>query len=238
MWKIRKADTGKVYATPDLRSLQGWCRDGRVVEPDMVSSDEDPTWRPAGSVFDLAAHFQSVHQGRTTAAAAAVPVVEVAAGPTAGAARAARRPGRRPARRPRGDSDADSIDPDLTSMMDMAFILVILLMVISTPAFQHGMPVNVPESKTTGKIDATDVQVTIDKDGNIAVNEKRLHDASELKEELESRITDIKSGQAKLILRADAEVTHGRVVEVMDVIRGDCQIKDISIATKPKPKGT
>lgn len=228
MWKVRKQDTGKVYAAPDLRTLQGWCRDGRIVEADAVSSDDDPTWRQAGSVFDLAAHFRSLH-------------VRAEAGDQE------RREPNAPRLRPRGSirrtraaaagaaaaADADNIDMDLTSMMDMAFILVVLLMVISSPAFQHGMPVNVPEASQAGKVEKTDVEVTVAKDGQIAVNEKKLSGVADLPEELKARIPDIKSGQAKLILNADGDVSHRRVIEVMDTIRS-CGIRDISVATKPK----
>jgi len=157
MWKVRKADTGKVYAAEDLKALQTWCRDGRVLEDDFVRSDEDADWQLASRVFDLAAHFRRPGGGAVAAAAAG------AAAQGGGRARASQRNVSARA------AASEDVDPDLTSMMDMAFILVILLMVISTPAFQNSLPVNLPGSEGSGKIESRDLTVAVTKDGEIRI---------------------------------------------------------------------
>ena len=228
MWKVRKADTGKVYAAEDLRSLQTWCRDGRVLEDDFVRSDEDVDWQLASRVFDLAAHFRRPGGAVATAGAAAGAAVQ-----GGGRGRASQRNVSARA------AASEDVDPDLTSMMDMAFILVILLMVISTPAFQNSLPVNLPGSEGSGKIESRDLTVAVTKDGEIRIAGETESVALEglakaLTDRLGDRIqTEFQAGQTKLVLSADEELKHGMVIAVYDQI-AKAGITNISVSTKPK----
>ena len=228
MWHIQKAGTNTTYTAPDLQTLQIWCREGRVTEQDHVRQDPDPNWVTAGSVFELTAFFarplSQMGQRHPTSAAPR--------GAPAAAAAAARGSGGGLVKRS-GQADGDNLDLDLTSMMDMTFILLIFLMVISTPAFQHGLPVNLPQSDAGGKIEKTDVTVSISKAGEISVDDQRAASIAELESMLKVKRRDPTFG--KLILRADGEVTHQKVVDVMGAIKTS-GISDVSIATKPKQK--
>ena len=224
MWKLRKAQTGKVYAAKDLQTLQSWCRDGRAREEDSVRSDEDTEWRQASHVFELAAFFAGpmgrTREQRATASGRGAP----AAGKVTGLLT-----------RAPGGSGEEEINLDLTSMMDMTFILLIFLMVVATPAFQQGLPLNLPEAGTSGKIEKTDVTVSIGEEGQIQVDGKDVTIES-LPEEMRSKKRAIDTGEVgSLILRADGSVKHERVVEVMDIIVM-AGINKISVATKPKSK--
>jgi len=219
MWKVRKADTGRIYAARDLGTLQSWCRDGRVKEEDSVRSDQDADWRLASRVFDLAAHFpRPVIKARSIATGER----KRPSGIIGSLVRAA------------GAGDSGELDIDLTSVMDMSFILLIFLMVVATPAFQHGMPLNLPQASTPGRIKPTKLTVSISKEGKVAVESEKLESLDQLREKLKGYLPDITSGKIeKVLLRADGSVQHQTVVDVMDVM-ATVGIKDISIATRPK----
>ena len=205
-WKVRKTDTGKVYLAKDLHTLQTWCRAGRILEDDSVREDADIDWRKASHIFELAAHLR-----RSTAPPSVV--------------------ARKTALMPSRDSgEKEEIGLDLTSMMDMTFILLIFLLIIATPAFQHGMAVNLPESRAAGRIEKADVVVGISADGTVYLDKDAI-----LLNDLENRLRELSRQPSfgKLILRADGSVQHSNVVEVMDVINTS-GITNITIATRPK----
>lgn len=210
-WRLRKADDKKTYVAKDLRTLQAWCRAGRAREEDEVQQQGETEWHKASHVFDLAAHFPSSGSPPPLASGGgATSRSLMTAGPVGGS---------------RGE-----ISLDLTSMMDMTFILLIFLMVIATPAFQHGMAVDLPQASAAGKIEKTDVVVSVSREGAIHVDKKTV-----TLQELEGALKEYASQPSfgKLILRADGSVQHARVVEVMDVI-STAGIRNIAIATRPK----
>lgn len=117
---------------------------------------------------------------------------------------------------------------DLTSMVDVVFLLVIFFMVSTTfITVETGLPVDLPDAQTS-VAEPTDLPtVTIDKDLNIffageAVTEDTL--ASIVQQELAA------SGYTTVVLRADRSVPHGTAVMVMDLIK-QAGAKRIAIAT-------
>lgn len=238
MWHIQKADSSVAYTAPDLQTLQIWCREGRVTEQDRVRQDPDPNWVTAASVFELAAFFarplSQMGRPRATAAPTGAPAAAVS-----GAAPAAAAGGGASLFRSSAQADGDHLDLDLTSMMDMTFILLIFLMVISTPAFQHGMAVSLPEAQTgkpfTEKIDVT---VSLSSDGEISVDGQRLAgDWSGKRTQLTATLKARRAAPSfgKLILHADSEVSHQKVIDVLDAVRS-AQIDDVAFGTKPRKR--
>jgi len=221
MWRLRKTGTGKEYAAADLRTLQYWCRDGKVLGDDLVRSDEDADWRPAGQVFDLAGHLRRVRQPAPTMRSTSARGDAAARG--------------------RARADTGDIEPDLTSMMDMAFILVILLIVISTPAFNRALPpVKLPEAGTIGPVQqAEDVTVSVDDQENITIaglpgepKAARPVGIAELERQLGKHKAIFATGRAKLVLRGDRSIVYGTIVRVMDTVM-KVGIRDISMAVDP-----
>ena len=208
-WKARKADTGKVYVAEDLRTLQAWCRTGRVLADDSVQEDSDSDWRNVSHIFELAAHIKSLTAGPPLLALKTRSSVLTPS---------------------RVSGERDEVTLDLTSMMDMTFILLIFLLIIATPAFQHGMAVDLPQSAAAGKIEKTDVVVSLSSDGGVFVDKEPVSLT-----DLEIRLGELAKQPSfgKLILRADGSVQHQVVVSVMDTIN-TAGISNITIATRPK----
>ena len=128
-------------------------------------------------------------------------------------------------------------EPDLPSqinivaMIDVIFA-ILTFFIISTLFLgkQEGLPVNLPKAVTTQTQQqlSTPITVTVDKKGGISLNRKRVR-LNALTEEVR---TAIGSNQETLvIINADEQVSHGRVVAVMDSLRQVQKVR-LAIATQ------
>jgi biopolymer transport protein ExbD len=123
---------------------------------------------------------------------------------------------------------------NITSLIDVMFLLIIFFMVSSTFKVQPGMKLELPESKTYESNEVEDLTLQILKDSGD--HEKLIlnnHPVS-----IDSLPAYLKSLMEKaedqtLTLKADREVTHGLVVKIMDLAKQN-GIKKLVIATRIK----
>lgn len=106
----------------------------------------------------------------------------------------------------------------LTSLTDIFFLILIFLMCTSHFHVATDIPIRLPKVVQKG-YDKKDhaVILTIDKAGDTYLKSEKI----EFKQ-LGVRLKDLmdKEGLVNLILHADEDVRHGRVVEVMDLAKG------------------
>ena len=105
---------------------------------------------------------------------------------------------------------------NLTSLIDVMFLLLIFFMVSSTFRHGYGLEVDLPNAETAAESQMSPEEIVIDERGNFyfagkPVDEMGLRDAivTLLKED---------SG-ATLILRADAGADFGRAITAIDIAR-------------------
>lgn len=121
-------------------------------------------------------------------------------------------------------SDADE-SLDLTSLLDVIFILLIFFLMTAsfTQTEDQSMPVDLPQGSQAGEIEAQEeLTVYIEADGSVTfrMEEDVLQegiDASELVESL--RAVRQEHGQRPLFLRGDENVRYGEVIRVLDASR-------------------
>ena len=119
---------------------------------------------------------------------------------------------------------------NLTSLIDVLFILIIFFSVSSTFLEQPGIDLNLPEAESSVDTPLDKVIIQIDKDGKLFLNDKSIEMNSlsgEVKKMLENK-TD-----KSVTLKADSEVTHGTVISIMDLLRRDGIYKITVSTTKP-----
>ncbi len=118
------------------------------------------------------------------------------------------------ANKKRGDSEADL---DITPMIDVVFLLLIFFMVTST--MQSKRELDVPPAKHGAKVDSSTATIlTInrpeDPDGppTVILSDGKEGTLEDVKADVEAGIA---KGKKRVILKADRDVHHGVILEVM-----------------------
>lgn len=122
----------------------------------------------------------------------------------------------------------NKVDPafSMASMTDVIFLLLIFFMLTSSFVTPSGLPVNLPSSKAS-TIEVQKVSVTVTKDLQYYVNEKRVSKAM-LEGELKSLLT---SGGGSVVLHIDKAVPSEHLVHVAGIATS-LKAK-VVVATKP-----
>jgi len=106
-------------------------------------------------------------------------------------------------------------DVNVTSLLDLAFVLLIIFM-ITAPLMQGGVDVRLPEAQAR-PLEARDgLMVTVDRRGRIFVDESQFNYAS-FSATFRSLVA--RRNPSSIYLRADRGVPYGEVVRVLAVIR-------------------
>lgn len=105
---------------------------------------------------------------------------------------------------------------NITSLIDVLFLLLIFFMVSSTFVEQPGMKLELPESKSALTEKIKDLVLQIDADGKMTLNDENI--GFENLEEMFKQMLP-KLEEKSLVLKADKSVPHGTVVKVMDLAK-------------------
>ncbi len=129
------------------------------------------------------------------------------------------------------DQEKDDVTIELTSLIDVIFMLVLFFLITTTFASAPGFKVDLPKSSASDITrDRKDLTISIAQDRSIAINQKYVTD-DELKDRL---YEEAQLNPATLvIIQADQSVSHGKVVQVMDLAK-QAGLNHLAIATEPK----
>lgn len=125
-------------------------------------------------------------------------------------------------------TQSDELQIDITSLIDVVFLLLIFFMVSTTFNNTAGIQVDLPKTSNTAenKADKEPLIVTINKNGELFYKESKTSI-----EELRALFADLSKQPEQLIVRADTATAHGAVVAVMDLAQ-QSGITKISIAAE------
>lgn len=124
---------------------------------------------------------------------------------------------------------AHSADINVTSLVDVAFTLLVIF-IITAPIMQGGVEVQVPRARAETIASPEGVIVSITRDGTIYIGE-----AEASWEEFEPALTDVvRDRQASNVyLRADEEIDYGRVLQVLGAMRS-LDIAAVGLVAEPE----
>jgi biopolymer transport protein ExbD/biopolymer transport protein TolR len=123
---------------------------------------------------------------------------------------------------------------DVTPLIDIIFQLVIFFMVSTTFITSPGIEVELPESSADTIIrERDDVKVWVRADGTVHLDQEPASLG-----ELRARLSAVakKDKNTMIVIKADKQVDHGRVVAVMDLARG-FGLNRLAIATEANLAG-
>lgn len=115
-------------------------------------------------------------------------------------------------------------------MIDIIFFLMVFFLFSTLQmVYQKSMPVNLPVASSSHQEAPKPVAITLMKDGTISIGDTVVSI-----EEIKSRVEQLADkADTPVILRADENVEHGKVIKVMDEIKS-AGVTKLSIATQEK----
>ena len=125
------------------------------------------------------------------------------------------------------ESGKRQVKLSITPLIDVILLLLIFFMLTSHFVQEHGMNLQLPESETGVSNETSDLKIIVNEQGEIFVNENKV-ELSQI-----SRILNDFSGKKEVFLEADESVPHGKVVNILDLVR-KAGYEGLIIGTKQK----
>ncbi|HIF9365843.1 TPA: ExbD/TolR family protein [Photobacterium damselae] len=119
---------------------------------------------------------------------------------------------------------------DLTSMLDIVFIMLIFFIVTSSFVRESGVEVNRPQASHAVSQKDAGIFIAITSANNIYID-KRIVDAERVQATIEHMLVD--QPDAALVIQADEHAYNGTVVKVMDAAKG-AGVTNIALAAENK----
>ncbi|HEY6458944.1 MAG TPA: biopolymer transporter ExbD, partial [Polyangiaceae bacterium] len=117
----------------------------------------------------------------------------------------------------RGRRRGGIVGINVTPMVDVMLVLLVIMMVSSIYIVSRALKVELPKTASSDEAAQAPVTVTLTKDGKTFIGGELI--ASDA--ELSSRFGKARaaSGDPSLVVSADAQALHGRVVHVIDLAK-------------------
>lgn len=131
--------------------------------------------------------------------------------------------GRRP-------TQQDEAQIDLTSMLDIVFIMLIFFIVTSSFVRESGVEVNRPTASNVVSQKDAGIFVAITSANDIYIDKRQI-DVERVQATLEHLL--LEQPEASLVIQADEHAYNGTVVKVMDAAKG-AGVKGIALAAEKR----
>lgn len=125
---------------------------------------------------------------------------------------------------------------EIIPMIDVIFFLLVFFMISTlSMTINRGLPVNLPAAATSHKDVRDTVNLTVMQDGSLFLNKQPVT-LQDLGQRVKAAMTA--DPQLAVVINADGQVLHSRVVEILDELRL-AGVSGLAIAVKPgkKPSG-
>jgi biopolymer transport protein ExbD len=106
---------------------------------------------------------------------------------------------------------------NITSLIDVLFLLLIFFMISTTFLATPAIKLELPKAKHADPVRQNPLVVFIDSAGQIFVNDEPV-DLALMPALMSGKLAD--SEDKAVVVKADSRVSHGKVVEVLDIIKG------------------
>ena len=123
----------------------------------------------------------------------------------------------------------------IAPLIDILFLLLIFFMVTSHFDIASGVQINLPNvtKRIIGEDEENRITLIIDKSAQAYLEGEKIEPKA-LQERLQEIVKE--KGLLHLVLQADKDVTHGKVVEIMDLAK-NAGVSSIIIAARWKSEG-
>ena len=117
---------------------------------------------------------------------------------------------------------------NVTSLIDVMFLLVLFFMLSSTFKTQTAIDVVLPRSTTAEQVAASPAVVYLTSSGQVYLDDRPQQD-----DDLRAALRQLQAGtgEDRIVLTADEGASHGKVVGLIDLIK-ECGFTRISLAAR------
>jgi biopolymer transport protein ExbD len=119
---------------------------------------------------------------------------------------------------------------NLTSLIDVLFLLLIFFMISTTFLSQPAINLELPRAQHADAVRQPPIVVHVDELGRVYLNDEPT-EIPLLEDALSRRLQE--AVEKSVVLKADSRVSHGAVVRVLDIIKGSGATKLI-VSTEPE----
>jgi biopolymer transport protein ExbD len=119
---------------------------------------------------------------------------------------------------------------NITSLIDVLFLLLIFLMVSTTFLEQPGIKLELPEAQSAAVMEQEEFTLFVDRDGKVFLNDSEIA-IEDLEAKIKEKLPEMEKGA--ITLKADQEISHGFVVRLMDIMKKS-GVKKLIVGTKLK----
>jgi biopolymer transport protein ExbD len=115
------------------------------------------------------------------------------------------------------DDDKPYDDINITPMLDLAYVLLIIFIIMTTASVQ-GIKVDLPKASSSASLAKPQTKaITVSDSGQIFLDAYPV-----TMDELENRLRTIKATtpDAPIVLKGDSAVAYQKVMDVLDLLRG------------------
>ncbi|MFC1503632.1 ExbD/TolR family protein [Pseudomonadota bacterium] len=130
----------------------------------------------------------------------------------------------------RPSSAREEAQIDMTSMLDIVFIMLIFFIVTSSFVRESGVEVNRPQASNVVSQKDAGIFIAITSANDIYID-KRVVDAERVQATLEHLL--LEQPEASLVIQADEHAYNGTVVKVMDAAKG-AGVQNIALAAEKR----
>lgn len=127
------------------------------------------------------------------------------------------------------DANKPYDDINITPMLDLAYVLLIIFIIMTTAAVQ-GMKVNLPQASQQQSLAKPQTQaITITSDGRLFLNTVPVTMA-ELQDRLEAQ--EAQTPNFPVVVNGDGQAQYQGIMNVLDLL-GKLNLTQVGLATKP-----
>jgi len=116
----------------------------------------------------------------------------------------------------REKEEDDFNDVNVTSLIDVLFVLLIVFMISASAVVHSSVKISLPQVHTKEKADTAEIEILVAKDGGVFIGNREFKT-----ENLENYLRGLAMDKStnKVIVKADGDTDYGQVMKVMDITR-------------------
>ncbi|MCL2179164.1 MAG: biopolymer transporter ExbD [Proteobacteria bacterium] len=116
------------------------------------------------------------------------------------------------------DMDAEIVAINVTPLVDVVLVLLIIFMVTASFIIKETVEVDLPKAANAGETVQGLISIVIDNEGKFFLDGTEVNEAA-LKQHVRDSV--LKDKESRAIVSADQALSYGRVMHVIDLIKGE-----------------